>query len=256
MDEIMRSAEGKQLFIFLDYDGTLTPIVNRPEDADLDPGMRETLDRLSGLCAVAVISGRDLADVRNRVGIGTIYYAGSHGFDIAAPDDRHLQNRKGTKFEPVLDQAESALQDRLGEVEGAQVERKRFSIAVHYRNVEESLTGDVEGAVEDVAASYPELRKSHGKKVYELQPDIDWHKGKAMLWLLEILEPDLPDVFPVYVGDDTTDEDAFRTLEKRGIGVVVEQGVRETKARYKLEDPEEVRMFLERLISLLEEDPR
>jgi trehalose 6-phosphate phosphatase len=109
----------------------------------------------------------------------------------------------------------------------------------------------VEAMVDDVLARHPDLRKGYGKKVFELQPRLDWHKGKAVLWLLRVLELDGPEVLPLYIGDDLTDEDAFRALGDRGLSIIVEEGSRPTAASYVLKHPEEVRSFLRHLIAWL-----
>src|SRR4030095_16034298 len=179
---------------------------------------------------VAILSGRDLDDVRQRVNIGAIVYAGSHGFDIAGP--RGLRKEMATEFLPKLDMVEKELGTQLVGIAGAHVERKRFSIAAHYRNVHESDVPKVERAVGEVAARHRELRKMDGKKVYELLPDIDWDKGKAVQWLLETLGLERSKVRAIYIGDDRTDEDAFRALEHRSVGILVSEQPRPTKASY------------------------
>ena len=235
--------------IFLDYDGTLTPIVSHPENALLSDSMQQALQELVLQAPVAILSGRDLDDVRQRVNIGAIVYAGSHGFDIAGP--RRLRKEMAAEFLPKLDMVEKELGKQLGGIPGAIVERKRFSIAAHYRNVNESDVHKVERAVSEVAARHRELRKMDGKKVYELLPDIDWDKGKAVLWLLEIPDLERAKVRPIYIGDDRTDEDAFRALEKSGTGILVSQQPRPTAASYSLKDPTEVERFLRELVAAL-----
>ena len=235
--------------IFLDYDGTLTPIVSHPENALLSDSTRQALQELVLQAPVAILSGRDLDDVRQRVNIGAIVYAGSHGFDIAGP--RRLRKEMAAEFLPKLDMVEKELGKQLGGIPGAIVERKRFSIAAHYRNVNESDVPKVERAVSEVAARHRELRKMDGKKVYELLPDIDWDKGKAVLWLLENLGLEHGKVRPIYIGDDRTDEDAFRALEKSGIRILASEQPRSTAASYSLKDPTEVERFLRELVAAL-----
>jgi trehalose 6-phosphate phosphatase len=249
LPEIVPQARDRRLAIFLDYDGTLTPIVSRPEQATLSNSTRQALRELADLMPVAILSGRDLDDVRRLVDIDGIVYAGSHGFDIAGP--RGLRKQVATEFLSMIDRAEKALKEKLAGIPGALVERKRFSIAAHYRNVAASDVAKVEQAVNEVAAHHGELRKIDNKKVYELQPNIDWNKGKAVLWLLQALELDGETVLPIYIGDDFTDEDAFRALEERGVGVVVSQQPRATAARYALKDPVEVERFLRELTARL-----
>src|SRR5436190_7234681 len=234
--------------VFLDYDGTLTPIVSHPEKALLSDSMRETLQALVRQTPVAILSGRDLDDIRQRVNIDAIIYAGSHGFDIAGL--RGLRRQEATEFLPALDVAEKELREKLAGTTGALLERKRFSIAAHYRNVIESDVSKVKEAVNEVAMRHGELRKMEGKKVYELLPDIDWDKGKAVLWLLQNLGLDLAKVCPIYIGDDRTDEDAFRALNQYGIGILVSEQSRPTGAIYSLKNPMEVDSFLRELIEM------
>ena len=249
MQEIASRIEKKKAAMFLDYDGTLTPIVDDPECALLSDSMRRTLVELAGLLPVSVISGRDLPDVQRLVGLRNIYYAGSHGFDIAGPEGMKNNHEKGAAFLPALDIAERELKENLDPTQGARVERKKFSIAVHYRKVPASKVGSMKEAVEKVARLHQDLRLSGGKKIFELQPKIDWNKGKALLWLLTKLDLDKENVIPFYIGDDLTDEDGFRALKDRGIGVVVMDRSRPTEARYRLNDPAEVERFLKRIIS-------
>src|SRR5262249_33218563 len=157
---------GDRLAMFLDYDGTLTPIVSHPEDAWLSDSMRQALRELAARLPVAILSGRDLDDVRRRVDIAGMVYAGSHGFDIAGPHG--LRRQMGSEFLPKLDTAKKELQQALDGISGAHVERKRFSIAAHYRNVKKENVPKVKQAVGEVARRYRELRKMTGKKVYEL----------------------------------------------------------------------------------------
>jgi alpha,alpha-trehalase len=243
------------LALFLDYDGTLTPIVERPERAVLDDGMREAVRRLAASCPVAVVSGRDLADVRERVAIPGIHYAGSHGFDIAGPDDLRHAHPAGVEALPRLDDAERRLCEALRPVSGSQVDRKRYSIAVHFRRVADDEVPQVEQAVDAELRRAPGLRKGHGKKVFELRPDVDWDKGSAVRWLLGTLDLERDDVVPIYLGDDVTDEDAFRELAGRdhGIGIAVMDPPRQTAAKFRLKDPDAVQDFLEMLARLLEE---
>ena len=239
--------------VFLDYDGTLTPIVDDYKKARLSGRMRDSVGELAEHYPVTIVSGRDLNDVRKLVGLDSIFYAGSHGFDIAGPEGFHEMLQQGQAFLPDLNAAENELRKAIKNITGAAVERKKFSIAVHYRQVSEDKVDAVEKAVDTVLAAHERLRKSGGKKIFELQPDIEWDKGHAVLWLLEQLNLDRPEVLPLYIGDDVTDEDAFRVLRRqdRGIGVVVRDGeARTTVANYALDEPEDVRRFLKMLIRL------
>jgi trehalose-phosphatase len=251
-DDLAKRMRHRHPVVFLDYDGTLSPIADQPKYARLSASMRQTILELSHCCPVMIISGRDRADVHRLVQLDNIFYAGSHGFDIAGPHGEQIAYEQGGDFVPILDRVQQELLHQLALVKGALVERKKFSIAVHVRNVaRDDDERAVEAIVDDVLVRHPDLRKGYGKKVFELLPRLDWHKGKAVLWLLQALELDRPDVLPLYIGDDLTDEDAFRMLVDRGIGIVVEAGTRSTAASYVLKHPEEVQAFLRHLISWL-----
>src|SRR5438045_4477402 len=247
VQEIAR--RGDRLAVFLDYDGTLTPIVSHPQDAWLSDSMRQTLQSLAAGVPVAILSGRDLDDVRGRVLVDGIVYAGSHGFGIAGAGG--LRRELGAACLSVLDEAEMELSEELDAIPGAQLERKHLSVAAHYRNVKQNDAFRVALAMDAVAARHRELRRLDGKKVYELLPDIDWNKGKAVLWLLETLGLEGRNVLPIYIGDDRTDEDAFRALEKPGVGILVSEQPQVTAASYWLNNSEEVDRFLRELIARL-----
>lgn len=241
--------------IFLDFDGTLAPITDDPSDTFIPPETRRAVEHLSSVCPVAVVSGRDLEDVRHLVGVEGIHYAGSHGFDVVEVDgSRH---RKASEFRPDLERAAKALDRAMEAFEGAFLERKAFALAIHYRMLEDAgQESAIEDAVDRVVAEEPRLRKTGGKKIFEVRPDVEWHKGKAVTMLAGLLRPegDTSRVIPLYVGDDLTDEDAFEAIADDGVGVVVrgEDDDRETAASYVLDDPSLVREFLERLAGALE----
>lgn len=251
LDELLRRLSDGRAAVFCDYDGTLTPIVDDPDRALLDEDMRGTLVRLAALAPLAIISGRDVVDVRHKVGIEDIFYAGSHGFDLVGPSGERTAHPDAERFLRSIEAAEGELAETVRAVPGCRVERKRFAVAVHYRQVDPAAHEDVRDAFEMVAARHPELRQSGGKMVRELRPNIDWHKGKAVLHLLDALDLQGPDVVPLYLGDDLTDEDAFRDLPQ-GIGVVVQGTDHPTAADYRLRDTDAVRLFLGRLAEHLE----
>ena len=251
MDELAQRLSGRLPAVFLDYDGTLTPIVDRPEDATISDSMRDTVRRLSERCPVCVVSGRDRPVVQRLMGVNDLIVAGSHGFDIWSPAGGAIGRVEGTEFEGVLQQVRARLSQELASIEGALVEPKRGSVAAHYRLVSPEQRPRVEEIVQAVLAEHPgELKITPGKLVYEIQPNVEWDKGKAVLYLLKVLDLDREDVVPIYLGDDLTDEDAFRALAGRGVGVLVgrvddpEIAGRSTAADYVLHTVGEVRQFL------------
>ncbi|MBW3596522.1 MAG: trehalose-phosphatase [Planctomycetes bacterium] len=253
--EVLRN---RQLALLLDYDGTLTPIVRRPEDAILPESVRELLRRLAGRCTVAVVSGRDRRDVEKMVQIDLLTYAGSHGFDIHGPEVQ-MEHEEARRVLPDLDRAEAELRDSLTATAGARVERKRFAIAIHYREVEaEEGVRRVAAIVEEVRGRHGALRKLGGKKIFELQPDVPWNKGYAVMFLLESLGLNHPGVAAIYIGDDETDENAFRALESReaSFGIRVASPEEASAAAYYLRDCGEVETFLRRLLTSLDPPER
>lgn len=252
--EIAERLDGKQLALFLDYDGTLTPIVRRAEDAILSQAMRSLLSALAEHCTVAIVSGRDRRDAERMVQLENLVYAGSHGFDIHGPDGLEMQHQDARRLLPELDAAEEELRSQLASIDGVRVERKKYAIAVHYRDVSsDQEIEQVQQAVDAVLAEHTGLRKRGGKKIFELQPDVPWDKGHAVSWLTEALELDHAGVIIMYLGDDVTDEDAFRVLTKKdnGIGIRVGDAAADTQASYCLADCGEVEAFLQSLLRAL-----
>src|SRR6266480_816612 len=248
---------GKQMAVFLDYDGTLTPIRDRPEDAVISDSMRETVRRLVERVPVAVVSGRDRKVVQELMGLDNLIVAGDHGFGIWSPTGGSIQREEGASFEGLLREVEARLRAALANVPGALVEPKKRSVAAHFRLVPQEQRPRVKELVDAILSEHPqELKVTPGKMVFEIQPRLDWDKGKAVLYLLKALDLDRGEVVPIYLGDDITDEDAFRALAGRGIGIFVgsaddpETVGRTTAADYVLNTIGEVEEFLNRLAAL------
>ncbi|OBA78825.1 trehalose-phosphatase [Mycobacterium sp. 1164966.3] len=246
-------AEGliaRQPAVFFDFDGTLSDIVDDPDSAKPAAGAVEALQRLATHCPVAVLSGRDLADVTDRVGLPGIWYAGSHGFELSAPDGAHHQNDAAAQAISVLAEAAAQLRDQLGPIDGVVVEHKRFGVAVHYRNAARDRVGEVAAAVR-AAGQRDALRVTTGREVIELRPDIDWNKGNTLRWVIDHLHhAGSGPLLPIYLGDDITDEDAFDAVRHDGVPIVVrhnEDGDRATAALFALDSPARVSEFTERL---------
>lgn len=250
LTEFEARARDQPLAIFLDYDGTLTPIVEDHRTAVLGTEMRVALEALSQRQRVAVVSGRDLADVRKRVGLGSIFYAGSHGFDISGPGGIAERPSEAERLLSRIDAAEDEINEAIRDIQGAEVERKLFSIAIHYRQVADGSVANLEAAIERVAAQYDQLGKSRGKKVIEIQPRVAWDKGRAVCWILDNTPLGEGDPMAIYLGDDLTDEDAFQALGRRGVGIALRGSNRLTLGDYALDDVDDVARFLERLTAL------
>jgi trehalose-phosphatase len=240
--------EKKETIFFLDYDGTLTPIVDRPQDAVVSPEMKDTVKRLSEKCRVFIVSGRFREDVQSLLGIDNLLYAGSHGFDIKG-EGLSMVHPKAAEVIPDVKKSIKSLEESLGGIEGLYIEKKKFSVAVHYRLVDEAkylerIKKEVDEAVKEAGT----LRLMCGKKVFELLPDIEWDKGKAIRWILEAIGLNWKDANMIYIGDDVTDEFAFRMIKTRGTGILVSGEDRPSAAGFRLSDPNAVQKLFERFI--------
>jgi trehalose 6-phosphate phosphatase len=188
------------------------------------------------------------------MGVDDLVVAGSHGFDIWSPEEGTLEHEAGAGFEDLLQEVTNRTRGEAGAIEGAVIEPKKASVAVHYRLVSESQRQGITELVDTLLAERPdELKVTPGKMVYEIQPKLDWDKGKAVLYLLEALGLDRDEFVPLYLGDDITDEHAFEALSGRGIGIFVgdaddpEVAGRTTAADFVLDSTQEVERFLNTL---------
>ncbi|KAL7605578.1 hypothetical protein Lser_V15G19417 [Lactuca serriola] len=258
-DEITNASKGKQIVMFLDYDGTLSPIVDDPDQAYMSDAMRTTVRKLAGCFPTAIVSGRCRDKVYDFVKLAELYYAGSHGMDIKGPSkgSKHKKNppsvlcQPASEFLPMIDEVYGLLMEKTKSTPGAKVENNKFCLSVHFRCVDEKKWSELAAQVRSVLKDYPKLRLSQGRKVLEIRPTIKWDKGKALEFLLESLGyANCTDVFPIYIGDDRTDEDAFKVLRERGqgFGILVSKIPKDTNASYSLQEPSEVMDFLQRLV--------
>ncbi|MFH1684274.1 MAG: trehalose-phosphatase [Candidatus Margulisiibacteriota bacterium] len=239
----------KDLFVFLDYDGTLTPIVDKPHQAKLSSARRSFLKKFSQLPHVKliIISGRMLSDLKKQVGIPGIYYAGNHGMEISGPKTKLVQP-KAQSAKPILKKLGSLLVGKLKSIKGVLVEDKVLTLSLHYRLVTKKDLPKVEKIFKDTISPYlktKKIRVTHGQKVFEVRPDTKWDKGQAVLWFLNKRAKGKR-AFPVYIGDDTTDEDAFKVLLKRGSTFRVGRTTN-THAEHFLKDVDQVYLLLRTL---------
>ncbi len=235
--------------IFFDFDGTLSEIVDQPGAARLVPGADKALASLAALYPVAVLSGRGLEDIQQRVDIPGLWYAGSHGFEIVSPDGTHHRNETAAHAVPLLEAAAAELTETLAAMPGVEVEHKRYAVAVHYRNAAPEAAAAVTAAVHNVG-NRSGLKVTSGRMVVELRPKIQWDKGRTLEWIVDQIAGEEP-LLPIFIGDDLTDEDGFDAVLHDGVGIVVrhtEDGDRATGARFSLDSPDRVTAFIERLV--------
>ncbi|XP_059072797.1 probable trehalose-phosphate phosphatase H isoform X2 [Cryptomeria japonica] len=226
-EDITSMAQGKQLVVFLDYDGTLSPIVENPDHAYMSDEMRNALRNVAKQFPTAIITGRCRDKVFEFVQLPELYYAGSHGMDIMGPTEIHNSNKEGDNIYEEI------------KIRGKAVS---FQPASEYLPLMDEIWGDLAEEVRSVLYAYPGLSMTQGRKVLELRPSIEWDKGRALEFLLNALGlENAENVVPLYIGDDRTDEDAFNVLKNKGYGcgIIVSAFAKETSALYSLRNPSE-----------------
>lgn len=238
------ATENRRVVFFLDYDGTLSPIVEDPDTAFIPERTREALSIVASRFTTAIVSGRSREKVRKMINLEQLIYAGSHGFDIGGPRGT-INHQVASDWLPSLRSASLELENLLPSFPGASIEDNLLSVSFHYRKVEPDRIPEAQRMVDEIVGRHGLLR-TKGKMVYEVRPLFDWHKGKAVEYLLDVLQLMGPQVLPIYIGDDITDEDAFKVLQGKGISVLVADPSlsRQTHADMRLKDPLEVQKFL------------
>ena len=242
--------EAPGLLVALDFDGTLSPIQDDPDAPEITQANRRAVERLVDHpdTLVAVVSGRQLADLRPRVGIEGIRYVGNHGLEYTVDGEREVHPEAEARMED-LRSVRDELEARLADMAGVHVEDKAVTLTVHYRRATDASAEDVTAVVESVVDPIEGLKTGSGKMIVEVKPTVEWHKGA----IVERLRDEVPASWrTVYVGDDTTDEDAFEVLDEGDFGVLV--GERPTAADYRVSAQCEVSRLLNWLVGVLEGD--
>jgi len=249
MTAMEASMADRHVLLLVDFDGTLSPIAPTPDEATLPDETRRELARIASasMCSCAVVSGRTLESVRAKVGLPGIVYVGNHGLEIARPNEAPKRAIPAPEY-PFLTAIKGELEERLAPFAGVIVEDKGYGLAVHYRMVAASERRLVRDAVERVAqerASGGAMAVSTGAMVVELRPSHARDKGTVVSELIseEAAARGADKTFALYLGDDATDEDAFRAIKGRGWGILV-GAPRMSYAEYYLNGPDEVRRLL------------
>ena len=255
---IEKSLKGKFVCLFLDYDGTLSPIAQTPDKAVMPKNTKGLLRQLSKIpnCRIAVVSGRTLGDISRRVGLKNIVYVGNHGFEIKGPNIS-FKSPVPSRYRRTIEEIKAKIEKSLASVKGVLIEDKGFSLSVHYRSVDKKDIAKVETEFYAAIFLYElknDVQVKPGKMVLEVRPPIPWNKGKVALWLLGrrlfVMRDEKIKVLPVYIGDDTTDEDAFQALKDRGLTIFVGKP-KNTQALFYLKDTDEVAIFLAEVLRIL-----
>lgn len=249
-----RLAEASGLLVGLDFDGTLAPIASDPDEPTITPASQHAVERFVASpsdATVAVISGRELSDLQSRIDLDGVVYAGNHGFELAF-GDHSVVHPAAERRRPALRRSLERLRDRLSDVPGWEIEDKGVTATVHVRHTPSEQVDEVRSAVEtSVREAGDGLVVSSGKQVFEIRPEVDWDKGTT----IDHLSKGTPNGWvTMYIGDDVTDEDAFRAVRPDGIPVLV--GSREdTDATHRIPEQEAVAPFLEWVADCLLDGP-
>lgn len=239
------------IFLFLDFDGTLVPIQNDPAKCVLSPGIKSQLEAipLSGKAWIAILSGRTVKDIKDRVNMEGVYYGGNHGIEISGPLV-YYTHPDALRGKHLTDKVCRQIEKEISHIDGAFIEKKKFGFSLHYRMTDKKGSAFIRNSFYRIVSESPEpqtFKVLRGKKVLELAPNIEWDKGKAALFLLQ---KGKKNYLPIYVGDDLTDETAFKAFKEKGLTIRVGRS-KKTAAKYYLKGQWEVPRLLKYINELM-----
>jgi trehalose-phosphatase len=254
IDAVEARRAGRRLLLLSDFDGTLCEFQPTPEAVWLAPGRRNLLGALARRPRVTVglVSGRRLDDLRLRARIdGPVYYAGLHGLEIVGNGGTAFVHPRVTETRGLLQVLARALAAHLTALRGVRLENKELSVAVHTRQASPDDRCEARRIVERIVGPHLDrstFRLLPGSSVMEIMPNIAWTKGDAVRWIQADVERRYGPCWPVYLGDDVTDEDAFRAVGRDGLTIIV--GERASEAELRLPGPPAVEAWLRSLSAL------
>jgi len=258
-NRIRPELKDSRLCLFLDFDGTLTPIRKHPRMVKLSTGTRRVLQELAADRGVyvAIVSGRDLGEVRKLVGVKDLVYVGNHGFEAKGPKFSFAVPG-ALKAKGTMKEISRKLQEAFKPFKGVYIEDKGLSLSVHFRMVKKKRDlAEVKMLFGSVIVPYKfrsQIRVTPGKKVWEIRPPVDWDKGTMVLRLLDGQKKKArKKITPFYIGDDRTDEDVFKRMGKDAYTIRVGSGKKQTSARYYLKNVTEVKALLRKVLVLRKE---
>jgi len=245
----------KYLFVFLDFDGTLVPIAETPDKAKLPKKIKGLLRKLADnpRLKIALISGRAIGDIKNKIGLKGIIYSGNHGLEIEGPKI-NFKPVVSPRYRIIIERLSNELKQKTSFIKGALVEDKGLSLSLHYRLVNKKQIPLLKTVFHEAVVLYlvkNRIKIKPGKMVLEVRPPVEWNKGKIVLWLLsrQIFALKKEGILPIYIGDDVTDEDAFKALKRKGLSIFVGKAG-DSQADYYLKNTEEVVKFLRLIMGL------
>ncbi|HTL71322.1 MAG TPA: trehalose-phosphatase [Candidatus Eisenbacteria bacterium] len=233
--------------LFLDFDGTLAPIKKHPRSVSLHKKTKDVIGRISrsNFYKVMIISGRPLNDLLPRFGLRNISYIGNHGLEVKGKGLRlPSKARRARKLEVLIWLLGEKLNEDFSDMPGILIEDKNYTLSFHYRNIPRRLMTIFRSRAKEFRKKFEHwpLIWKKGKKIWDIRPGVRWDKGDAVSYLINRY----PGFLPIAIGDDVTDEDMFRAVKHKGIGIRVGRR-KKSQAEYYLSSPREVRTFLEKL---------
>lgn len=241
---------GAPLALMFDFDGTLVPVPDHPADACLLPAMRELLGRLLARHPLAIVSGRALDDLSERLALPSAYLAGNHGLELRGADYDPCSLNLAFGWRPLLDAVHERLAPLRAEHPGCVVEHKGVTLAVHYRGLGPGNSAALRRSVVRAVAGFDGLLLDSGHQVLEIRPAVAGDKGTAADWLHERMQRLIGPCTPVFLGDDVADEAAFRAVRRvGGLGVLIARVGRPTAASCRLESPQALQAALALLLA-------
>ena len=241
------------IYLFLDYDGTICPLSKETYHPVLSVPMRQMLEKLKhkSCVKIALISGRSIRDLRKKIGLSSLVYSGNHGLEIKGPGLR-FESPVKSSHKNIIHKLIVKFRKEFSDIPGLLVNDKGLSVSLHYRFATPSQKKRIHEAYLKIIRPFLATGKIivfPGKKIHEVKPNLPWNKGNAVEWLLshEAQKKKGEGLLPVYLGDDVTDEDAFRVLADKGVAVRIGKARGVSHARYFLRNIDEVLSFLKRL---------
>jgi len=240
----IESIRDKNIFLFFDFDGTLVPIQKNPENCYISPDIKNILESIQNKIKIGIISGRDLEDIKRRVLIHGIYYSGSHGLEIERENIKYIHPEAKT-IKPLIDRIYRRLIEEMRDFRDVFVEKKAFSFTLHYRRVLPEQRNNLKKLFFRILKDFNQekIKILKGKMVFEVMPAVDWDKGKAVLFIINYFNKKF---FPIFIGDDKTDETVFKAIKNTGLAVRIGHS-KNTEAIYYLKNQKEIYKFLSTL---------
>ncbi|MBU0683583.1 MAG: trehalose-phosphatase [Candidatus Omnitrophota bacterium] len=252
-----RKIKSKEIYLFLDLDGTLCPLRRRIDNVVLSADKRMVLEKLNSLdnVSIAIVSGRKISDLQKIVGIKNLVYVGNHGFELQGFGGQKTVTflKKFKRYEKLMNKIKTNLEKTLEKYNGVVVEDKGITLGVHYRQITQKMLKEVKCVFENVVAPYRNNGKvliRSGKKVWEVRPPVNWNKGRMVSWIFaQVLKKRRINAAAFCMGDDKTDEDMFKEFKgnRKVCTIKIGKKIDHSNAGYYLENTTEVADFLKKL---------